>query len=256
MFRIFIDECGHADLKSSEHPNERYLGLTGVIMRLEYESGEFTNNLNKLKEDIFGTRNIVLHRKEIVGAVAPFECLRDENIRSRFNTQFLPLLSESTFRVFSVIIDKKEHKQRYAVWRFDPYHYCLTVMLERYVMFLDRIGQSGDVMAESRGKKDNMRLERAYKYIYANGSEHVSVRHFQQHLSSREIKIQPKTANISGLQIADAIANPCYRALICEKTNVAMQADFGKRVVETLLRNKFLKSPYGKIKGWGTKILP
>jgi uncharacterized protein DUF3800 len=55
LYRIFIDEVGNHDMKSSDDPNHRYLGLTGVIMTLEYETGEFTTALNSLKEDIFGT---------------------------------------------------------------------------------------------------------------------------------------------------------------------------------------------------------
>ena len=30
-YRIYIDEVGNPDLDSSEHPNHRYLSLTGVI---------------------------------------------------------------------------------------------------------------------------------------------------------------------------------------------------------------------------------
>ena len=35
-YRIYIDETGNSDLKSSDEPNHRYLSLTGVIITLEY----------------------------------------------------------------------------------------------------------------------------------------------------------------------------------------------------------------------------
>jgi hypothetical protein len=256
VFRIFIDESGHSDLKSSSHPNEQYLGLTGVIMPLAYEMGEFTENLNALKNDVFGTDSIVLDRKELLVGKAPFECLLDENKRAQFDALFLDLLSDSKYRVFSVVIDKKEHLQKYAVWQFDPYHYCLMVALERYVRLLDQLNQTGDVMVESRGEKENRRLQRAYRYVYDNGSDYIKNKVFQTRLSSREVKLQPKSANVSGLQLSDALANPCCRALICEKTNVGMKADFGKKIVEVLMKKKFLKSPAGRVNGWGTKLLP
>ena len=47
----------------------------------------------------------------------------------------------------------------YRTWRYDPYHYCLAVMLERYVLFLERTKGIGDIMAESRGGKEDNRLK-------------------------------------------------------------------------------------------------
>jgi hypothetical protein len=258
LFRIFIDEVGHHDLKSSDDDNERFLSLTGVIMRLSYETGEFTAALNKVKQEIFGRPDVVLHRRHLMDALEPpYHLLKDMRVRERFNELILELLASATYRVFTVVIDKKEHKKRYAVWRFHPYHYCLTVTLERYVQWLSRVKVAGDVMVESRGKKENMQLERAFRHIYENGTEHVPRRLFQEQLTSQEIKIKPKAANIAGLQIADLIANPSRRDLICEKSGVEMTADFSRQIVQILKKNKYLKNPFnGNVTGWGTKWLP
>jgi hypothetical protein len=257
VFRVFIDEVGHHDLKSSDDPNERFLSLTGVIMRLAYESADFTASLNEVKQQVFGRIDFVLHRRHILDASEPpFDSLKDPSVRRRFDEMFLQLLTSASYRVFTVVIDKREHKRRYSVWRFHPYHYCLTVLLERYVQWLSR-GSRGDVMVEARGKRENMQLERAFRYIYDNGSDHVPARLFAERLTSRELKIKSKAANIAGLQIADLIANPSCRGLICEKTGDEMQADFSRRIVQVLKKNKYLKNPYnGKIHGWGTKWLP
>ena len=212
--------------------------------------------LSLIKREVFGTDQIVFHRKEILQAKPPFESLSEPEVRACLDHGLLDLLSLAMYRVFTVVIDKQEHLRRYQVWRFDPYHYCLTVALERYVLLLKRIGHMGDVMAESRGKKENMRLERAYKYIYNNGSDQIAAPIFQRWLSSKQIKIEPKEANVGGLQLADLLANPSCRSLICAKTNMPMTADFGKQIVDTLTKNKYLKSPTGKIEGWGTKWLP
>jgi hypothetical protein len=257
VFRIFVDEFGHHDLKSSNDPNERYLGLVGIIMRLQYESTEFTEKLNCLKMEVFGTEDIVLHRRELLRAEPPFGNLKKRSIRNRFNELVLNLISKSTYRVITVVIDKAEHNRRYQVWRFHPYHYCLTVLLERYVQWLWRLDRVGDVMVESRGKKENMQLAKAYRYVYRNGSQYVPTRLFQQRITSRQLKIQSKSSNVSGLQLADLIANPSCRALICERDGVPMTAEFGRQIVETLKRNKYLKNPFnGNVAGWGTKWLP
>jgi hypothetical protein len=133
----------------------------------------------------------------------------------------------------------------------------MTVLLERYVMFLMANKNVGDVMAESREKKDNKQLSKAYRYLYKNGTDNISAALFQQWLSSKEIKIKRKTDNIAGLQLADLIANPSCRELICARTKTSMTAEFSKKVVEILYRRKYCRNSLNAtVAGWGTKWLP
>ncbi len=118
-------------MKSSDDPNQRYLGLTGVIMRASFAEGTFTTRLAAIKQEIFGRSDFSLHRREILDArTEPFIVLRDRTLREKFDAALLDLIETSMYRVVTVIIDKKEHRERYAVWHFQPYHYCLTVLLE------------------------------------------------------------------------------------------------------------------------------
>jgi hypothetical protein len=68
--------------------------------------------------------------------------------------------------------------------------------------------------------------------------------------------IREKAANIAGLQLADLIANPCLRSLICDREKQEMTADFGARVVEIIKKNKYRRRYDGLISGVGTKWLP
>lgn len=258
MFRLFVDEVGHHNMKSSDDANERYLGLIGVILQLQYEQEEFTSNLNALKNAIFGRCDFCLHRREIINRKPePFTVLTKEDKRKEFDLSILKLIEESKYRVFTVVIDKREHRAKYAVWQFQPYHYCMTVMLERYVQWLQRLNTTGDVMAESRGKKENKQLAKAYRRIYGRGTDHVPTKVFRNRLTSNEIKLKQKSANVSGLQLADLIASPSCRELICKMTKQQMTAEFGKKVVEILYRRKYLRSIYdGHVYGWGVKWLP
>ena len=36
------------------------------------------------------------------------------------------------YTVITVCLDKKKHRDTYTTWRYDPYHYCLAVLLERF----------------------------------------------------------------------------------------------------------------------------
>jgi hypothetical protein len=255
LYRVFIDEVGNHHLGSSDKDTERYLGLTGVMMELEYERGEAVERLNKIKRETFGTEDIVLHRRELLDCSPPFELLRDVVIRERFDAAILQFLEDLEYKVFTVVIDKREHVARYTTWQFHPYHYCLTVLLERYAQWLERMNEPGDVLVESRGQKENIQLEKSYKYLRSHGTSNVAAGLFQKRLPN-ELKLKPKKANIVGLQLADLIANPSCKELICGKNNEVMVAAFGKRVCE-LLKPKYLCHPgTGKIPGWGTKWLP
>ena len=258
VFRLFIDECGHHNMKSADNPNERYLGLTGIIMHEAYASEGFHNALSALKQAIFGRSDFPLHRTDILAAdKPPFDQLKEPKLRQRFDDELLVLIESATYRVVTVVIDKKEHKAKYSVWHFQPYHYCMTLLLERYVLFLRGAGEVGDVLAESRGKKDNKRLAKAYRYIYNHGTDNIAGDIIRRWLSSKEIKIKPKSDNIAGLQLADSLANPSCRELICAHTNAQMMDEFGKKVVGILYRQKYRRNPFnGKISGYGTKWLP
>jgi len=245
-------------MKSSSDPNERYLGLTGVLMNVEYSERGFADAMNKIKLEIFGRSDFSLHRREILNRKPePFTALKEDAKRQQFDGLILGLMENSKYRVFTVVIDKREHRAKYAVWQFQPYHYCMTVLLERYVRCLDRINATGDVLAESRGKKENKQLSKAYRRIYERGTDHVPDRLFKARLTSTEIKLKPKAENIAGLQLADLIASPSCRELICRQTKQQMTAEFGQKVVDILYRKKYLRSIYdGHVAGWGTKWLP
>jgi Protein of unknown function (DUF3800) len=258
MYRLFVDEVGHGDFSGCELPGEQYLGLTGVIMDVGYEQGDFAVRMNRLKREIFQTENVILHRREIMNRVPPpFDRLNCNATRATFDQGCMRLVENSNYTVLTVIIDKAEHLRRYTVWRFQPYHYCMTCLLERYARWLSRRNLVGDVMFESRDKKQNMKLAKAYRRLYKRGTEQVKDHVFQKSFTSRELKIQNKAANVAGLQLADLIASPLCRDLICRNVKVEMKAGFGKRIVDIVRGSKYDRCGWnGKIEGWGTKWLP
>ena len=102
----------------------------------------------------------------MVNAKHPFEALKDPVVLEKFDRELLELLSTWDYVVITVCLDKKKHKETYTTWRYDPYHYCLAVLLERYVFYLNRANSQGDVMAESRGGKEDMRLKDSFHRLW------------------------------------------------------------------------------------------
>lgn len=260
---MYIDEVGDPGLHSLDDERHRYLSLTGVIIDLDHVSEFVHPQLESLKQQFFGNHHhpdspIVLHRKELVNGVRPFESLRNDELREKFNATLLDFLLTADYRVATVVIDKVEHVERYRTWRFDPYHYCLAVLAERYVLWFDRRGQQGDVMAESRGGKEDMRLKKSFNLLFNTGTDYVGADKIQRTLSSSQLKVKKKDNNIAGLQLADLLAHPSFKNTLTKssKSNTTVSNAFGAKIADILESKKYLRNASGKTLGWGAKILP
>ena len=237
-FRCYVDEVGNADLGSSDNPNHRFLSLTGAIVSLDYIRTTLHPEMEALKERYFHTHPdepAIFHRKELVNQLPPFEALRDPAVREEFDHELLRLLVEWDYVVVSVCLDKKRHRETYQTWLYDPYHYCLAVLLERYCFFLSAAKGCGDVLAESRGGKEDRRLKASFERLWEHRTQYVGPEQFQEVLTSRQLKVKPKANNIAGLQLADLLAHPSRNDILVEQRVAGVRlAPFATRVVEVL----------------------
>jgi len=245
-YRIYIDEVGNPDLESSDDPNHRFLSLTGVIVGLDYVRDVLHPQMEALKAQYFGHHPddpVILHRKDMLNARRAFRCLRDPGVRRRFDAQLLHLLASWQYAVITVCLDKKNHRETYRTWRYAPYHYCLCILLERYTLFLQGKGACGDCMAESRQGKEDRRLKESFRRLWENGSEYIEAEDFQQVLTSRELKVKPKSRNISGLQLSDLLAHPSRSEILSEERLLGRPvAPFARKVV-SILQSKYYQQP-------------
>ncbi len=252
---MYIDEVGNSDLNSSDNPLHRFLSLTGVIVDLNYVRDTLFPEMESLKAKYFSyhpDEPLIFHRKEIVNAKRPFEALRDEKTKAAFDNDLLNRLGDWDYTVVTVCLDKKSHKDTYQVWRYDPYHYCLAVLLERFSFFLSNGKTQGDVMAESRGGKEDKRLKASYFKLWNEGTQFIPPEKFQETFTSKQLKIKPKANNISGLQLADLIAHPSRNEILNEKNLLEKPlAPFATKII-SILQEKFYQQD-GKI--FGKKFL-
>lgn len=258
-YRLYVDEVGNSHLGSSHKPNQRYLSLTGVIVELNYVDETLYPGIEGLKRKYFDSHPddpVILHRKELVNKKQPFSALQDEMVAREFDKDLLHLLATWEYQVITVVIDKLQHSEQYETWRFDPYHYCLKVLVERYVLWLQEVQSVGDVMAESRGGREDRRLKDSFKRVYEEGSDWVRPEVIQEHLTSKQLKVKPKSNNIAGLQLADIIAHPSFKSTLARHNNEALASNFGGKVARILEDSKYRQGPKGTIDGWGRKWLP
>ena len=233
----------------------------GIVMLQETHDKAFTQTVDTLKQELFGhslEQPVILHRREMVRGEPPFEKLKtDPFLAMEFEQRWLKIVEESAYLAMACAIDKDEHIKKYVVWRYDPYHYCLEMLLERFVKWLKRHKFQGDVIIESRDKYADKRLKAAYRRFYQNGNSSVMAKTAQEHLISKELKFARKGDDIAAHQLADSLAHPVLRYLKTEKLNEPPASGFGARLVDILKASKLARKPKTDlIDGWGLKWLP
>jgi hypothetical protein len=257
-YRLYIDESGDHTYKKLDDVGHRYLALLGVWFRQQGDYLTFVHDLERFKSTFFGERPdnpVILHRTDIINRKGAFGVLRDEAKGKSFDKGLLALISGARFKMVSILLDKQAHQDRYS-YPFHPYHYCLAAMLERYAGWLVYKNVVGDVMAESRGGEEDLQLKDAYRRTYESGTFQFGHEKFQSALSSKEIKVQLKKANVAGLQLADVLAHPVKQAILIEKGLIPDSGHvFGKQVYEAA-RSKFnCQESTGQVEGYGFKCL-
>lgn len=259
IYRCYVDEVGNSGMHADTQANERYLSLTGVAIHLDYVQNMIHPQMEGLKQRYFGSHPdepTVLHRKELSQRKYPFGVLRDPEVEERFNKEILALLQNWEYAVFTIVLDKLALQETYTVWRYDPYHYCLHIIMERYTLWLEKQDSIGDMMTESREGREDKRLKESYERAYNNGTSYVDSARFGAYLSSCQLKIKPKSSNIAGLQLADLLAHPSCKSTQNRHSNHALPPNFGNRIALILEESKYDRSPQGHIWGWGRKWLP
>jgi len=125
------------------------------------------------------------------------------------------------------------------------------MMLERFTFFLNRHDAKGDVLAESRGGKEDRKLKDSFRRLVDHGNDFVSPEQFAWALTSKELKVKPKANNICGLQIADLVAHPSRNEILFEKGLIDSPAPFARRILE------ILQSKYDQLNGrvYGKKYI-
>lgn len=261
--RMFVDENGNYDLREDlSNDSNRFLCLTGVVMR-DKTHALLTQQLDILKVRYFGSKDVVLHRREIISAKPPFESLKDDVTRQGYNADILRIISELRYGVISVVIDKKALVDKYTILRAkDPYTLALEYLMQRYQYWMQDYSQQrhdaimGDIVAESRGGREDRITKDTYRLIY-EGKGYIGLEDAPKYYSSRDIKLRKKKANIAGLQFVDLISHPARRYILSQK-NLAHNlkpTSFEQTVVEVLVKEKFRKHQ-GNIDGFGAVFFP
>lgn len=283
VYRLYIDESGdHTYGKKEKSPifirhgeekhqlgdintfpqleklDKRYFGLTGCIFRLDYYRESFVPTMDAFKRDFFDPdEQIILHAKDIMQRRGSFHILQNEETTKRFDAGIIDLVSNADYSIINVVIDKKNHIEKFGNIAWHPYHYCLAVMLERFCFFLKAARARGDVLAESRGGSEDHELKNAYARIFTSGTRFKSGAFFSQYLTSKEIKIKPKHNNVAGLQIADILTHPIKKLTLINYEIIPTPENdfFWLRIIDVARPKFYRNSVDGRVDGYGLVFL-
>jgi len=135
--------------------------------------------------------------------------LTDRLLRDRFHGDLNGPAEAAPVTIFAAVFDKLGLRTRYADTR-NPYRVALHFCMERLHVMLSMEGQHGrtvHVIFESRGRKEDRKLELEFRRIAANDSGSGRGRRDFSLFEFQPVFV-PKAANSVGLQLADLTARP------------------------------------------------
>lgn len=258
-YRLYLDETGTQDITNVNDENNRYFSLCGAIMDVHISTGDAVNYMNIMKSKFFTPipdQPLIIHRSEIMNREGPFSVLKDPEIDSDFQRWLIRYLKVIQYKIICVVIDKRSMLRQEHWTEKNLYHFCLKIMLEKYIQWLERNNAMGDVIIERTGKREDKELEKVYDRVLAEGSDFLSAEKIQKYLTAKKLKMRHKYENIAGLQLVDLIANPAYRCVRKQQNHNVELVGITKKITDILIDTKFDRSFHGKIEGYGTKYLP
>ncbi|MDI9314101.1 MAG: hypothetical protein QM529_05470 [Hydrotalea sp.] len=258
IYRLYIDESGDATYSFHKNKENRYLCLLGVIIAKEYYENTLSPKLEIIRELFTDDRDDmpIFHYTDVVRHKKHFEKLNDKIIEKQFNQMYLDFLCDAEISLIAVVIDKEKHRSTYQNLASHPYHYCLDVLLERYIRCLKENNGYGDIMIEARGNNEDNPLKESFNNFFNHGTKYCSVDEIRRNLTAREIKIRRKFHRIIGLEISDMLVNPMRKFILHQYdiNTLLVKNSFDEKVLE-IIAPKIKRDSKDSIKGYGIKML-
>ena len=224
-YRMYVDESGDevSDPGKWKNPEARFLGLTGVVIASETYRTRTHPEFEALKQEFFPydpDEPLVLVRQKIIQKKDEFGILQYKETAAQWEERVLQFFEAHISQIITVVLDKKAYLESGLHSAQRPYGYCVNAMVDLYGQWLDSVGGTGDVMAETRGKKEDQEVKDSFQKYMAGNDNCQGIRESRLPISSNQIKLNLKSKNITGLQLADLLAYPSMRGVLKENERV------------------------------------
>lgn len=211
-YYLYIDECGDQNLSNFDSGFPVF-SLCGILLSKEAKE-LLERQVCRLKEDFWGTINIIIHSRDIRKCQKGFEILFDLDVKKRFYERVNEILSQQdVYKIVCCTILKEPYIRAFGKYN-DIYAQSLSFVLERAVFCLDEIGEdiALHTIVEMRGKKEDTNLRRSYQELIDKGTYWITPQRLNAYVC--DFTLLSKRANVVGLQIADLIAYPITRHIL------------------------------------------
>ena len=161
---MYVDESGDEVMAPEKwrNPEARYLGLTGVVIESETYRTRTHPEFEALKQQFFPydpDEPLVLVRQKIIQKRDDFRVLQNQEAAAQWEARVLRFFDTHIRQIITVVLDKKAYLQSDVQKNGRPYGHCIKALADMYVQWLNGVEGTGDVMAETRGKKGRPRTE-------------------------------------------------------------------------------------------------
>ncbi len=224
-YRIYVDESGDEVMAPEKwrNPEARYLGLTGVVIESETYRTRTHPEFEALKQQFFPfdpDEPLVLVRQNIIQKRDYFRVLQNQEAAAQWEARVLRFFDTHIRQIITVVLDKKAYLQSDLQKNQRPYGHCIKALVDMYAQWLNRVEGTGDVMAETRVKKEDQELKDDFHRYITENINPLGTQEAQLLITSNQIKLNLKSRNITGLQLADLLAYPSMRGVLQENEHI------------------------------------
>jgi hypothetical protein len=245
--QVFLDECGSHSL--AELGPFKVFVLSAVIIR-DADHPTIDTEWRKFKGASLGSPDTIVHEPDVRKGEGPF---RDPNRQGKL-TAMARVVSSLDFVALAVVVHRPNYKRDFGTGPVDEslpthiYWMALDFLMERTVMALDTHfnGARAQVIAESRGPKEDASLQYEFARLHLDGTSYVADGWFR-HALCPGISFQSKKVNSTGLQLADLLARPVGEKVIDSTSYPYLWPEF---------RGKLCQGHETKNSILGLKIMP
>ena len=111
-YYLFVDESGDHGLKSVDKDFPVFV-LCGIMLSEEQHS-IFRERMIELKTELWGSKEVVFHSRDIRRCEKEFQILLDLDLKKRFYDKLNSIVSESDYTIISAVIKKDDYIKKYG----------------------------------------------------------------------------------------------------------------------------------------------
>lgn len=215
--KVFIDESGNHNMNYVNNLDPYNIFVLGAVVINDLEYNKFDIEFKKIKKELFGTEEIIIHTLEIT---RPSRSKNELNLlfnnpdfRFQFYTKMNDLIEKTDFKIVISIIKKSDFKISESFNFRDPYMFSFYSLMDKIIFHSKK--SKVTIFPEKRGYQEDILLKSEFLNILALGTRRFKGSVVDQIVD--EFTLKDKSGNTSGMQLIDLLVTPIGRHFLGKK---------------------------------------